>query len=165
MAEIDGVFEYYVDSVLYAPEMLSTFLANLTEEEIAVILNSIAVINALDGIDPDLDNMVRAVAIADLILAVAGDGNLDVAFLIDMVVYGYFDGTYHFHYEGEIVIVDRATLIASLVGQILVQADVIDGYDPYLLTEEERGEINEFHLLVEELMPYLEYGPEYDPIA
>ncbi|OHE40664.1 MAG: hypothetical protein A2Y16_06335 [Tenericutes bacterium GWF2_57_13] len=165
MAEIEDVFEYYIDGLLYAPDMLSVFLANLTADEIQTIMDAIATIDALDGIDPDLDNMIRAVAIADVMLAVAGDGFLDVDFLVEMAVYGYFDGSYHLHYDGALDIEARILLIQTLIDEILLQADVIDAYDPYLLTEAERLEVNEFHLLVEELMPYFQEGPEYEPIV
>jgi len=72
---------------------------------------------------------------------------------------------YHLHYDGFLDVEARILLIQTLIGEILLQADVIDAYDPYLLTEEERGEINDFHLLVEELMPYFQNGPEYEPIV
>ncbi len=165
MAEIEGVFEYYVDGLLYAPDMFALFLANLTAEEIQTVMDAIETINALGSAEDDLSNMVRAVAMAEIVLAVAGDGFLDVDFLVEMAVYGYFDGMYHLHYDGELDIEARILLLQTLIGDIILQADVIDAYDPYVLTEEERGEINAFHLLVEELMPYFQNGPEYEPIV
>lgn len=165
LAEIEGVFEYYIDGILYAPDMISLFLANLTADEIQTIMDAIAAIDALEGIDPDLDNMIRAVAMADVIIAVAGDGILDVDFIVEMAVYGYFDGMYHLHYDGTLDVAARILYLQTLIGEILLQADVIDAYDPYFLTEGERIEINEFHLLVEELMPYFQNGPDYDPVV
>ncbi|MFA5006942.1 MAG: InlB B-repeat-containing protein [Candidatus Izemoplasmatales bacterium] len=165
MAEIEGVFEWYVDGILYAPDMLATFLANVTEEEIVRFMDALQVVQMLGGDESDLANMTRAVAIADMVLAVAGDGNLDVDFIVESFVCGFFDGEYHLHYDGPIDIEARILYLQTLIGDILLQADVIDEFDPNALTEEQRGEINAFHLLVEELIPYFDYGPDYEPIV
>jgi hypothetical protein len=163
MAYNDGLPEFYLDALIYAPNMVSQILLSLSGYDVQTILDAIETINALDGVDPDLDNMIRAVAMADIIMAVDGEGTVDTNYIVETAVWLYFDATYELNYQGDIIVSDRIIYLQTLVDSIILQADVIDGYDPYGLTEEERGDINDFHLLIEELMPYLQYGFDYVP--
>ncbi|MCK7489238.1 MAG: hypothetical protein MZU79_02550 [Anaerotruncus sp.] len=47
-----------------------------------------------------------------------------------------------------------------MLDSIILQAAVIDGFNADLLTENEIGQINQFHLLIEEVMTIIQFGPK-----
>jgi len=165
ITDIQSALDFYVGSVLYAPGMMAEFLAGLTAEEIQMVVDSIMIINALPGIDPDEDNMVRAVAIANIVVALLADGSLNTDFVIACYVIGYFDVAYQFQYDGPIDLEVRILLLQALIDDIILQADVIDLYDPLFLSEGEFNDVIEFHNLIELLIGYVSNGPEYEPIV
>jgi hypothetical protein len=141
-------------------DVITTFLDALTETEIETILAEIGIISSLDGIDPDQDNLLRAIAIANIFTAVLADGSLDYDFVFSVGIQLYFDGKYDFSYDGTIDIGAKIIEIQTLIDDLVAQADVIDGYDPLNLLAGELEEINQFHLLIEELMLFFSTGPD-----
>lgn len=109
-------------------------------------------------------NLARAIAIANLVTTVLGDGTIDTDALIDFALNLYFDISYEFDYTGPVVIADKVLEYQTLIDQIVLQAAVIDGYDLATLTPEQLGEIETFHLLIEEIIMIVENGPEYEEI-
>jgi hypothetical protein len=109
-------------------------------------------------------NLARAIAIANLVSAVLGDGTIDTDALIDFALQLYFDITYEFDYTGPIVIADKILEFQTLIDQVVLQAAVIDGYDLATLSTAELGEIEAFHLLIEQIILIVSYGPEYNQI-
>jgi len=51
------------------------------------------------------------------------------------------------------------------MSELLLQADVIDGYDPYFQQAGEAEQINAFHLLIEDLIAFTQNGPSTLPPA
>ncbi|MDD4595356.1 MAG: InlB B-repeat-containing protein, partial [Candidatus Izemoplasmatales bacterium] len=156
----DTGIEDWFDVLGPSVDVITTFLDALTETEIETILAEIGIISSLDGIDPDQDNLLRAIAIANIFTAVLADGSLDYDFVFSVGIQLYFDGKYDFSYDGTIDIGAKIIEIQTLIDDLVAQADVIDGYDPLNLLAGELEEINQFHLLIEELMLFFSTGPD-----
>jgi hypothetical protein len=174
-------FDRYVPTVFELVDAMVAFLEAIEVAEVQAVMNQIMALNVIDSVEQqayydyyqlmsitqeqfdeiifDL-NMARAIAMANIVTAVLGDGTLDTDLILETALSLYFDITYQFDYQGEIVIADLILEYQSLVDDIVLQAAVIDGYDVNLLSFLEIGQINAFHLLIEEVMAILQYGPE-----
>jgi len=152
--------EDWVSDLSLSIDVLTNFLDELTEAKIETILVEIGIISSLDGVEPDMDNLVRAVAIANIFTTVLGDDSLDYDFIIATGIQLYFDGKYNFSYDGTIDINAKIIEIQTLIDDLVTQSDVIDGYDPQNLLAGELEEIDAFHILIEELIMFFGNGPE-----
>jgi uncharacterized repeat protein (TIGR02543 family) len=174
-------FDRYVPTAFELVDALVIFLNAIEVADVQTVMNQIMAMNAIDNAENqayidyyelmiltqeqfdeilfDL-NMARAIAMANIVTAVLGDGTLDTDLILETALLLYFDITYQFDYQGEIVIADLILDYQSLIDDIVLQAAVIDGYDVNLLGLLEYGQIEVFHLLIEEVMAIIEYGPE-----
>lgn len=155
----------YFAGIMEAIPVITQFLDNMTPLKIQTIQENIGIIKALGEAEDTLSNDIRAVAIAKIVLAVAGDGTLDMNFLINLGLGGYLTFTYDFTSvwpdDRDLAITD----LQGLMSEIVLQADVIDGYNPYFLQAGEGEQINAFHLLIEDLIAFIENGPALPPVS
>jgi len=167
------VYEAAIGEVYFKAEQVllifNAFLDSLTEAKIQVVMNQITLLNTIPADEAILPeelnyyNFLRAIAIANIIQALTGDGSLDTDTLIAYSIQGYFDFEYLFEYSGPI---DEAVLIAekqALIDAIILQCGVIDEYLPTTIDPLEIGEIDELRILIEQLIFFLQTGPEYIP--
>jgi hypothetical protein len=155
----------YLSGVLEGIPVITDFLDNLTPAKVQTILENIGIINGLGEAEDTLSNNIRAVAIAKIVLAVGGDGTLDLNTLIHIGLGGYLTFTYDFTSVWPDARDTAVADLQELMSEILLQADVIDGYDPYFLQAGEAEQINAFHLLIEDLIAFTQNGPSTLPPA
>ncbi len=134
------------------------------------------------------DNIIRAVSIASIIDVLLTGDTLDTDFLIEMIIHGYFDFEYGFVYDGEVDVENLTLILQTLLADIIIQAAIVSEYDLWILIDEvqrtviyddplttefieglttaDLDEIDAFRVLIEELMFFLNNGPEnYYPIT
>jgi len=188
---VTAAIENYFGSIFEVKTIFTNFLATLTEAKIQTVMDNIDILDVLpdeylpgEEAEQLNDNIVRSVSMASIIDALLAGGTLDTDFLFELALYGYFDFAYGFTYDGTVDIDAVDTAISQLLLDIILQAAVVKAYDIHIdeflqvamddpitpevegLTEIEMDEIEEFHLLIEELMCFIDQGPEtYVPIV
>jgi hypothetical protein len=179
-----AAFDKYVYDAFDLVDMAILAIDAITADKVTAVMTRIGVMNMIDQSEQaayqeynaglityeDLQNeilelnLARAVSIANLVTTVLGDGTIDTDALIDFALNLYFDISYEFNYTGPVVIADKVLEYQTLIDQIVFQASVIDGYDLATLTPEQLGEIEAFHLLIEQIITIVNNGPEYEEI-
>jgi len=179
-----AAFDKYVYDAFDLVDMAILAIDAITADKVTAVMIQIGVMNELDQAEwlawvnyddglmsyEDYENelleinLARAIAIANLVTTVLGDGTIDTDAILEFALNLYFDISYEFNYTGPIVIADKVLEIQLLIDQIVLQAAVIDGYDGADLTVEQMDEIETFHMLIEEIMMLLNNGPEYEEI-
>ena len=157
---LTGIFEAYFSDALALIPTLSTFLDNMTEARLQTILDQIATLDSVGGMDDLLSNYIRAVAIANLIEAVAVDPTINPDDLIASIFGAFFDVQYAMGVidDGSTTAI-HVTELQTIVGNVIGQAGVIIGYDPYLVTQAEIDQIIIFKDFIEQLGAYFDDAP------
>jgi hypothetical protein len=192
LATIEDAIEEYIGVAESIKTILSNFFGSITELKIQTVMDHVEILNTLPNEylpgeeDQQLnDNFVRAISMAAIMDAMLADESLDTDLLLQLILNGYFDVTYQFNYTGTVDIPALLLSLQTLADDTISQASVICEYALYIdefgeivyddpmtteivegLTDEEINEINEFHLLIEEIIELMNVGPElYTPIV
>ncbi len=147
------LFDNHVPHVFDSVGILVTFLDSITAVKIDTVLYQVSMLPALEG-------EAGAIAIATIITTLLGDETLDYDSLISYVISAYYDVAYMLEYNGEPAVADVILYLQTLIDDIIAQADVIDNYNALTLVEAEIEQIMIFVGMIEELMFFLDGGPE-----
>ncbi len=192
LTTIENAIVEYIGVAESFKTILSNFLGSITELKVQTVMDNVEILNTLpDEYLPGEeaqqlnDNFVRAISMADIIDAMLADDSLDTELILQLVLEGYFDFAYQFNYTGTVDIPALLLALQTLADDTIEQAGVICEYSLYIdefglivyddpmtteivegLTDEQINEINEFHLLIEEIIELMNVGPElYTPIV
>lgn len=183
---IEPKISFYFEGLFDVKDIITNFMATMTTEKIQTVMDAIEVLNSLpyeyfegeEALELN-DNFVRAIYISTIISTLLADDTLDTDYLIELVINGYFDFSYGFMYEGTIVVDDLVLELQTLIDDIISQAEEVQSYSIYIdenmtitfddpatveivegMTQEEIDEIDVLRVLIENLMYFLDNGPE-----
>jgi uncharacterized repeat protein (TIGR02543 family) len=160
LALFQGLFDAHVPHVFDSIGIIADFIDSITAVKVQIVMDQIALMNALDGMDEETDNLVRAVAMATIIQTLFGDESLDFDTLILYVIQLYGDVLPLTGNEVEIDVEEMILTIQTLIQDIILQAGIIDGFDPLALSTIELEEVHVFYFHIQELMNILSFGPQ-----
>lgn len=154
--QIIGVVDTYFDGAFSMIDLASSMLLNMTEDRLQAIVDAVADLEAVGDAEDNLSNFIRAVAIANIVMAVTEDPTLNETDLIANVFGAVFDMQYALGFSDSSDTATKVAEIQGIVANIMTQADVIDQYDPYTGSPLQIMDINQFRIYIESMITFID---------
>jgi len=123
-AEIDlwtGIVDTYFDGIMNLPTLIGAFLQSVTVDQTQSVIDQIAILNTLPTGDEDNDNLIRIIAISNIIAIITQDDTLDYTNILSPVFGLVYDvqaamGT-EFTEDNAVMLLTTLTYIGDIINQ------------------------------------------------
>jgi len=137
------------------PALIGAFLQSITVSDTQTVIDQIALLNTLPTEDADADNIVRIVAIGNIIAIMTQDETFDYTGIIDPLFGFVYDVKTAIGSEFLIERDDMVTAINTYLANLATQIDIVVLIDLENLTEQNLIDIYELATIVQDLIGYI----------